>query len=112
MSETNSNSCGEWISSELVAEDPDLIDLVEEFVGTLGTRISDLQNALEQNDLDTLKSLAHQLKGAGGGHGYPILTEKSAVLEQQAIAGEVDKIRPGVEELAQIVSRIVVTPKT
>ena len=71
MSDPSNNPAEEWITSELVQEDPDFIDLVEEFVASLDDRLSDLQAALAKQDVQQLRNLAHQLKGAGGGHGLP-----------------------------------------
>lgn len=108
MSNPSNNPEEQWIVSELVQEDPDFADLVEEFVASLDGRLRDLQGALAQQDFDQLRGLAHQLKGAGGGHGYPILTEKAAVLEQQAIAKDIADIQAGIEELSCLVARVIV----
>jgi histidine phosphotransfer protein HptB len=99
-----------WISSELVREDPDFADLVEEFVGSLDQRLTDLRSAMDLQDLNQFRTLAHQLKGTGGGHGYPILTEKAALLEQQAIAGDVASLKQGIDELAGLIARVIVAP--
>lgn len=69
--------------SQLVADDPDMIDLVEEFVGGLETRLADLKAAHARNDYEQLKTLAHQLKGAGGSYGYPQISELAANVEPQ-----------------------------
>ena len=110
MSESSNSPVGEWIASELAQEDPDFVDLVEEFVESLEGRLQDLQLALAGQDLAQLRSLAHQLKGSGGGHGYPILTEKAAALEQQAVAGDVSAMEASVAELTDLISRVVILP--
>jgi len=68
--------------SDLLADDPDMIDLVEEFVEALPSRIEELKQAYEQLDWDQLATLAHQLKGAGGSYGYPPLSSLGATMEQ------------------------------
>ena len=105
MTPQNSN---DLIRSALVAEDASFADLVEEFLVGLDERLGAMKNALDGNDFDTLRTLAHQLRGAGGGHGYPVLTEKSARLEQQAIAKQVESCTRMVDELLAIRPRIVV----
>jgi histidine phosphotransfer protein HptB len=100
------------IASDLVKEDPTFADLVEEFVAGLDQRVQGMRDAVGGSDFETLKSLAHQLKGAGGGHGYPILTEKAAALEQDAVAEQVDACKTMVDELASLISRVVVSPTT
>ena len=71
------------IVSEL-AQDPDMVDLVDLFVQELPKRAAALETALSQDDYEQLIRLAHQLKGAAGGYGFPTITEKAAVVEQQA----------------------------
>ncbi len=107
MSDTNKQ---DPIMSELVAEDPSFADLVEEFVGGLDERLRGMRAALDGEEIDTLKSLAHQLKGAGGGHGYPALTDVSGVLEQHAKDGALEECKASIEELAALLSRVVVGP--
>lgn len=96
------------IKSKLVQDDESFADLVEEFVDGLAKRVSDMSTALQENNLDDLKRFAHQLKGAGGGHGYPVLTEVSAQLEKSAADNELDKCRQSIDELQAIISRVVV----
>lgn len=96
------------ITSKLVREDPDMIDLVEEFVEELPQRLSALQSAFESQQIDEVRSLAHQLKGAGGGHGYQILTDKAAALEQQAIEGNISAIQGAIEDLVKVIARVAV----
>jgi HPt (histidine-containing phosphotransfer) domain-containing protein len=63
-------------------DDPDMLAIVEEFVSELPTRIEELLARLDEGQLDQLQTLAHQLKGAGGGYGLPQITECAASLEQ------------------------------
>ena len=62
--------------------DPDMLELVREFVAELPDRVKSLEGCLEAGDLSQLQTLAHQLKGAGGGYGFPPITEAAAQLEQ------------------------------
>ena len=84
------------IVSEL-ASDPDMVELVELFVQELPSRAAALETCLAQHDYEQLVRLAHQLKGAAGGYGFPTITEKAAVVEQQAR----DRIAP--EELSSAI---------
>ncbi len=96
------------IASTLVADDPSFADLVEEFVDGLDERLDTMRKAIEAEDFDNLRVLAHQLKGAGGGHGYQILTETAATIETHATVGGTAECRSGLDELTAIRSRIVV----
>ena len=73
MNNVPSGSVPSRLVSQLVIEDPEMIDVVEEFVGELPNRITEMQNAHRELDWELLRTCAHRLKGAGGSYGYPIL---------------------------------------
>lgn len=64
----------------LFADDPDLADLVPGFIKGLQKVENNIRDAFDHQDWDVLDDLFHQLKGSGGGIGFPIITE---------IAGEI-----------------------
>ncbi len=68
-------------------DDPDMMEIVVEFVGELPQRVADLECYFEAGDLDQLQTLAHQLKGAGGGYGFPQITDSAGALEQALMEG-------------------------
>jgi signal transduction histidine kinase/CheY-like chemotaxis protein/HPt (histidine-containing phosphotransfer) domain-containing protein len=74
------------IVSNLLQSQPDLAHLVAEFVDFLPAKIDALSSAAREKDWETLKDEAHQLKGVGGGYGYPGLTELAGKLEFQIIS--------------------------
>ncbi|MGH7436902.1 MAG: ATP-binding protein [Polyangiaceae bacterium] len=67
--------------------DHDMQDILVEFVGGLEERSSAILRAAEVADLDTLRRLAHQLRGSAGGYGFPVITEAAGALEQAVIEG-------------------------
>lgn len=70
------------------ADDEDMLELVEMFVEELPQRASSIEKALAEADFATLQTLAHQLKGAAGGYGFPRISEVAKSLEQTC---EVDR---------------------
>ena len=98
------------VTSELVADDPSLADLVAEFVDGLHARAQAIQKAIDAQAFDTIESLSHQLKGAGGGYGYPALSQTAAQLEQRAHAKDVEQCRELLKELQSLLARIEVGP--
>jgi HPt (histidine-containing phosphotransfer) domain-containing protein len=96
------------IPSDLVREDASFADLVQEFVDSLVDRIGSMEEALNEGDLNMLKRAAHQLKGSGGGHGYKVLTEAAARIEQEVISGDLESVRQNLDELKILISRVVV----
>ena len=97
------------IGSELMKEDPSYADIVVQFVEGLSSRLATMEEALSASDFSALRVAAHQLKGSGGGYGYPVLTERAAKLEQHAKASLVDQCGEELEELKQLCARVVVS---
>ena len=84
------------------ADDPDMRELVVEFVASLDQRISQLHALLLEGDTAGLQRVAHQLKGAGGGYGFDAIS---------GLAGEVERALEddlSLEEVRARVQRLVV----
>ncbi len=79
----------ETIYSEY-ADDADLMVLIDEFVAGLEEDIESMRKVLKNGDHEGLRRLAHQMKGAGGSYGYPMLTEVAKTLEEAAKAEDVE----------------------
>ena len=92
--------------STLLAECPELWEVVEEFVHTLPDRVVAMQDALREGSLEELKTFAHQLKGAGASYGYQAISTRAAEIEQGARAGSVDDLAAKIAEVIALVSRI------
>ncbi len=90
----------------LLDDDEDLAELIQEFVSELPQRIEGMRQALAEQDLTTLQVLAHRLKGAGGGYGYPPITEAAKSLESALKAEEdMDHLVELIDELAAVCRR-------
>ncbi|MEM1331248.1 MAG: Hpt domain-containing protein [Planctomycetota bacterium] len=89
------------------ADDPDMAELVVEFVSELDDRVAALQTALDADDLVALRRMAHQLKGAGGGYGFPSITETASDLERACdnFSGDIAGVREGTQELIELCNR-------
>ncbi len=72
------------------ADDPDMVDALREFVARLPGTMTAMGESLEREGHDDLQRLAHQLKGAGGGYGYPSLTEQARKLEDATKVADVE----------------------
>ena len=73
-------SAAEAVYSGFV-DDPEMAELIEAFVARLPDTLAAMAKALVNNSHEELQRLAHQLKGAGGGYGYPLLTQQAGRLE-------------------------------
>lgn len=77
--------------------------------GFLSNRRYDLQRlvrALDENDFKTVRSLGHNLKGAGGTYGFTTMSELGATIERAGKEGQRDAIRRHIEEFALYLDRI------
>jgi signal transduction histidine kinase/DNA-binding response OmpR family regulator len=82
------------------ADDPDMIELIQQYVQDLPGHVSKMTTLLESQQLDALKRVVHQLKGSGGGYGFTQITELAAQTEQSIKAGQdLARIRDEVEAL-------------
>ena len=75
-----------------LANDEDMAELVEMFVGDLEERATSLEEASAVSDQDQLKMLAHQLKGSAGSYGFQIITDVAAKLEAAVNNGATDEV--------------------
>ena len=62
--------------------DPDMVVLVQAFGADAPKRAHALEDLLSQGQLEELRRIAHQLKGAGGGYGFHQITDAAARLEE------------------------------
>lgn len=89
------------------ANDPDMAELVGTFVRDLPTRIAAIQQSLAAGDIATLRRLAHRLKGAAGGYGFPSITDYARMLEETtAHTEDLKAIRDSVNELVALCRRV------
>jgi PAS domain S-box-containing protein len=72
--------------------DPCMMSILDEFVAQLPHNIREMRQASANGLFDELRRSAHQLKGAGGGYGYPQLTELGAELERAAERRDIEAI--------------------
>jgi CheY-like chemotaxis protein/HPt (histidine-containing phosphotransfer) domain-containing protein len=77
------------------------------FTGRLPARVSSLLSLSAAADLEDLKRLLHQLKGAGTGYGFPMITEQAARAETLIKASaDLSEIRTGVDELVALIRSV------
>ena len=88
------------------ANDPDMLELVEMFVNEMPDRVSSIEQAIRQADIENLARLSHQLKGAAGGYGFTSITEAAAVVEKLAKAEkDLQEIEGSIAELLTLCRR-------
>lgn len=95
------------ITSEL-AGDPDMRELIQQFVEGLPRKASQMQDHLAARDIESLARLAHQLKGSAGGYGFSMITEEAAQLERTATTSrDLEELEKRVREIADMCHRAI-----
>ncbi|MBU6412875.1 MAG: Hpt domain-containing protein [Planctomycetes bacterium] len=70
------------------AGDPDMQELVGLFVSELPDRVAKLNATWNQSQLGEVQRLAHQLKGASAGYGFPTIGDAAGKLEDALRASD------------------------
>ena len=96
----------ETLRSEF-AEDPEMAEAIERFQSRLPSQLKMMDEALRHNDYEQLRRLAHQLKGAAGGYGYPSLTDVARTLEVAAETADTEAARLILHRLISLGRQIV-----
>lgn len=89
-----------------LADDGDFADLLRAFADTIPQKREAVRALHREGAVDQLRVWAHQLKGAGGGYGFPGLTEAATELEGACDAHDADRINQAVEYLIDYLNRI------
>jgi HPt (histidine-containing phosphotransfer) domain-containing protein len=84
------------------ADDPDMSELVLRFVENLPDRI----RKLEASDPADRLRLAHHLRGAAGGYGFPQVSESAGQLEDALRLDRAQDARAALDALAAVCRRI------
>ncbi|HSW46649.1 MAG TPA: Hpt domain-containing protein [Phycisphaerae bacterium] len=89
-----------------LATDPDMIELVEDFVAALPERVQAVERALQAGEPEVLRRLSHQLKGASGGYGFDVIGRAAAELEDSVkAAASLAELTRRVNDLAALCRR-------
>lgn len=90
------------------ADDPEYREILQLFAEALPERCRSLVEAFRDGNTAELGTLAHQLKGAGGGFGFRELTERATTLEQACRDRDLPAIAPCLDAVLDYMQRIVV----
>src|SRR6185369_12993116 len=90
----------------VVRANPKFADLMPEFLQNRRRDVAAMLDALERNDFETVQSLGHDMKGAGGSYGFQAITDIGAALEQAAGNTDTDASRKCVGELSTYLDRV------
>jgi HPt (histidine-containing phosphotransfer) domain-containing protein len=89
--------------------DPELRSLIPGFLQHRTQEIALLRQALQRSDFDFIKTLAHSIKGVGGGYGFADLFEIAARIELAATHQDSHDSTQGIQDLSSYFERVEIT---
>jgi HPt (histidine-containing phosphotransfer) domain-containing protein len=92
----------------IVHVDPDIADLIPGFLENRHKDIKTIGEAVTQGDFETIRTLGHSMKGAGGSYGFDAITDIGGSLEQAAKDKDAEGIQRSVQELALYLDHVEV----
>lgn len=94
-----------WTANKIIVEE-DMEEVVPLYLDKRRAEIPRYREALEGGNFDTIRALAHKMKGTGTGYGSPRLTELGAAIEKAAKAEDALAAKAQVDELAQYLESV------
>jgi HPt (histidine-containing phosphotransfer) domain-containing protein len=88
------------------AADADFHDLLDLFVSAVPDRMRVLSELHRARCVEELGRQAHQLKGAGGGYGFPLISEAGAELQHACRRQDTVRIEHALNELISLLARV------
>ena len=92
----------------IVHVDEEIEDLIPGFLDNRWKDVEILRSALGKGDYETIRSLGHKMKGAGGGYGFDYITDLGFALENAANEQSTDEIQKQIKELSHYLDHIEV----
>jgi HPt (histidine-containing phosphotransfer) domain-containing protein len=88
-----------------LGDDPDLAELVDEYVAALAGRMQEIERALAAGDRRRVEVLAHQIVGSAGMHGFQTIGQAARRVEEAAAGGNAELIAATLRELRELSAR-------
>jgi PAS domain S-box-containing protein len=86
---------------------PGMLEIITQFVEGLPAEVKKMSDSLEKNDMNSLRKVVHQLRGAAGGYGFTPITAPAASAEASITASrDLKSITMEIESLIAMVRRI------
>ena len=88
--------------------DPDLQDLIPDYLENRGKDLLFYQQALEKDDFDSIAVLGHSMKGSGGGYGFNGLSSIGRAIEKAANNRDKESVRKSIIDLTDFLNKLEV----
>ena len=97
----------EALYSNVLEEDSDYKDLVDVFINSLEPTRKELEQAFQEHEWELLAGIIHQLKGLGGGYGYPDITQVAAKIEFQLVSENYSEVSLLLNNMYELFERAI-----
>lgn len=87
-------------------DDEDILELAPGYLASRRNELAVLRDAVATQDFDTLRNLAHKMKGSGGGFGFDRISEIGGNLESSAKAQDAPAIEREIAALQDYLNRV------
>jgi CheY-like chemotaxis protein/HPt (histidine-containing phosphotransfer) domain-containing protein len=94
------------LHSNLSSEGPEFVDIIVQFIVKLPDLINNIETNYRADDRVKLREVVHNLKGMGGGFGFPELTEHAAEIERLMQQDDMDAVAQLIGNLRILSQRI------
>lgn len=88
--------------------DPDLQDLIPDYLKSRGKDLLVYQQALEKDNFEAIAILGHFMKGSGGGYGFNDLSSIGRAIEKVAINKDKESVRQSITAFKNFLNRLEV----
>ena len=92
----------------IVKIDPELTELIPDFLKNRGTDIQIMNKALKTEDYEIIERTGHGMKGAGAGFGFESITEIGEFIEKAAQDKDSALVQEGIDKLSHYMQHIEV----
>ena len=90
----------------VVAVEEGMEDVVPGYLEKRRREVAVYAAALAQHDFDSIRNMAHKMKGTGSGYGFPVLTELGGVMEKAALNKDATHLRESLRRLEVYIESI------
>jgi signal transduction histidine kinase/DNA-binding NarL/FixJ family response regulator/HPt (histidine-containing phosphotransfer) domain-containing protein len=100
---------GHELRSTLDITDPELLDILNQFIAQLPEKVGKIRDAWQSRDWSSLRQHAHGLKGTAAMMGFPLLSQAAGELETVAVERTVsvaEKVLSEIEKVAKDISGV------
>ncbi len=95
----------------IVHIDPDLKELIPEYLENRHQDVESITQSLIDEDFEKIRLLGHSMKGSGGGYGFNPITEIGKSIEEAAIEKNPETIKNSIDGLSSYLNRVEISYK-